>query len=82
MGRLTGTGCMLSGVIAAFAGANPGEIFPAAAMAVAGFGAAGEQAEKRLRPGEGTGSFRSYILDSLFSLTYETVKGTARYEIK
>jgi hydroxyethylthiazole kinase len=62
MPRITGMGCALTGVIAAFHAIteNP---FEAALLATAYFGLCGEQAEKR---SSGPGSFRTAFIDSLY----------------
>lgn len=69
MGRITGSGCMLDGIIGAFCavGAPVTEadaMTEAAAMAVCAHGLCGELAAgKAVRTGGGTGSFRMYLTD-------------------
>ena len=65
MSRVTGTGCQLSALTAAFAAANPENILEAAAAAVCVMGVCGEQASKRLAPAEGTMTYRNYIIDAV-----------------
>jgi len=74
MARVTGTGCMLSAIIGAFAAveANP---MIAATGAVAFFGLAGEKAAHEAKA---PGSFKVALLDALFTLTAEDVKGGAK----
>ncbi|MEO0250465.1 MAG: hydroxyethylthiazole kinase, partial [candidate division WOR-3 bacterium] len=67
MSRMTGAGCMLAAMIAAFVACGD-DVFKATVAAVAGFGIAGEEAAKK---SVGPGSFRAALLDSLYSLTSE-----------
>ena len=46
MSRITGTGCMLDGVIAGFIGANPDQILEAVTTAVSAMGICGEYAKR------------------------------------
>ena len=63
MKKITGTGCMLSGILGAYLGACEDK-FSAAVSAVASIGIAGEiSAEKYLKLG--TGSLRVGIIDAL-----------------
>ena len=48
MGRITGAGCMLSCLCAAYAFAHPASVFAATVAAVASMGLAGQQAEERM----------------------------------
>lgn len=80
MSRVTGTGCMLSGVIGAYVGANR-DVLPAVVAAVASMGIAGELSLER-HGGAGTGSFHIGILDALSKITDETIekRGRITYE--
>lgn len=80
MGRVTGTGCMLSCTTAAYAVANPENMLEAVLAAVAGHGVAGEIAQERMKPGCGNGSFRTYFLDALYNLDGETLETRAKVE--
>ena len=81
MGRVTGTGCMLSALTGAFmaAGNTKKENMPEpqpplffAAAAAAFMGIAGEMAlERTLKCGGGTGSFHIALIDSLFLISEE-----------
>lgn len=69
MGRITGTGCMVSGLIGAYIGANPENILASTALAIAAMGLCGELAKKEtLKKGLGTGSFRTYLIDYMSNL--------------
>lgn len=82
MGRVTGTGCMLSAMTAAYLAANPRCPLEAAAAAVCAMGVCGETAQERLREGEGNASYRSRLIDAVYNLDAETLEGRARYEIR
>ena len=81
MSRITGSGCMLSAVTGAFCGAAPGRVFEAAAAALCMMGLAGEQAAERTA-GEnaGTGSFRTYLIDSLSLMDEAALAGGMKLE--
>ncbi len=74
MGQVTGAGCMLSAVIGAFAAVEK-DSFIAAVGAVAFFGLAGERAALQ---GKGPGTFKTALLDALFTLKPEDIKTGAR----
>ena len=78
MGCVTGTGCMLSCVVAAYVVANPDAPLDAVVAAVAGHGVCGEIAAERMKPGDGNGSFRTYLLDALYNLDAETLEARAK----
>ena len=74
MGQVTGTGCMLAGIIAAFAAVEDDAMMGTVA-AVACFGLAGERAAKQAR---GLGTFKTALLDSLCELTAKDFAEGAR----
>ena len=80
MGRITGAGCMLSCVCAAFATANPDALLDATVAAVAGMGLAGQIAQGRMGGYDGNGSFRTYLLDALYNLDGDALEAGARVE--
>ena len=82
MASVTGTGCQLSAMTAAFAAANPGRILEAAAAAVCTMGLAGEIARGRLSAMDGNASYRNYIIDAVFCMTPEQLEKGARYEVR
>lgn len=72
MSRVTGTGCMLSAITAAFLAANPDEPLEAVAAAVAAMGYCGEKAAKHTRSiGGGNITLRDTLIDNLCNLTPE-----------
>lgn len=84
MGRITGSGCMLDGILAAFLAVVPErslekecckERFDAAVLAAAAAGICGELAgEKAEREGGGTGSFLQYFMDAMSCLEDEIIE--------
>ncbi len=81
MGNVTGTGCQLSGLTAAFLAANPEEKLEAAAAAVCTMGLAGEIAYENLREGEGNASYRNRMIDAVFHMDAVSLRKGARYEL-
>lgn len=81
MGRITGSGCMLSCVLAAYVVANaPDERLEAVVASVAAMGLAGQVAAARMQQGDGNGSYRTYLLDALCNMTGEQLEQGARVE--
>lgn len=76
MGRVTGTGCGATAVVAAFAGVDPDPV-AAAATALAYYGLAGEYAADGAA---GPGSFAVRFLDALHGLTLDEVRHGARIQ--
>lgn len=81
MSKITGTGCMLTAMIAAYVAANPDNILEATAGAICAMGICGEQAYDRLAKEEGNSSCKNYIIDQVYNLTGEQLEGGARYEM-
>ena len=79
--RVTGAGCMLSVLTAAFVGANPDHPLAAAAAAVCAMGLFGETAAARLTGEEGTGTLRMYLMDAVSNLTGEQLDQGANDEL-
>lgn len=82
MSKITGTGCQLSAVTAAFVTANPSQVLEAAAAAVCAMGLCGEIARKRMTELDGNASYRNYIIDAMYRLTPEQLEAGARFEIR
>ena len=82
MSRITGTGCMLTALVAAYLAANPGSAFTATAAAVCAMGLAGERAHARLGGFDGNATYRSYIIDEICNLTGDVLEAGARYELR
>ena len=79
--NVTGTGCMLSVLTAAFVGASPEQPLEAAAAAVCMMGLCGETAASRLKDGEGTGTLRTRLMDAVSTMTGERLDKGANYEL-
>ncbi len=82
MSSITGTGCQLSAMTAAFVAANPNEPLKAAAAAVCAMGLAGELAHRRLSPMDGNSTYRNYIIDAIYHLTPAQLEEGANYEVR
>lgn len=81
MGRITGTGCQLSGMLTAFLVANREDPLRAAAAAVCAMGVAGEIAYENLKEGEGNSTYRNRIIDAICHMSGDVLEERARYEI-
>ena len=82
MGKITGTGCQLSGLMTAFMVANPDKMFEAATAAVCTMGYAGEVAYGRMQEGDGNSTYRNRIIDAVFNMTGDDLEGGAKYELR
>lgn len=83
MAKVSGTGCMLSAMIAAYCAANPKNHLEATAAAVCVFGLAGELAyDKLLKHDGGTSSYRTYLIDAVSKIDAEALKGGAKIETR
>ncbi len=82
MGKITGTGCQLSGMMTAFVTANPDNKLEAAAAAVCAMGLAGEIAWSRMQEGDGNSTYRNRIIDAIYNMNGETLDKGAKYELR
>ena len=82
MGKITGTGCQLSGMMTAFVTANPDHKLEAAAAAVCAMGLAGEIGWSRMAEGDGNSTYRSRIIDAIYNMDGQTLDGGANYEVR
>lgn len=83
MSKITGTGCMLTTVIAAYCAANPEDMTSSTAAAVSAMGLCGEQAHARLQKEKtGTSSFRTYLIDFMSNMVGEVLQGGMKVEIR
>ena len=81
MSKVTGTGCMLTAITAAYITANPENTLDAAAAAVCSMGLSGELARERMSDRDGNSSYRNFIIDEICNLTAEKLEKGAKYEI-
>lgn len=72
MGKITGTGCQLSGMMTAFLAANPEQKLEAAAAAVCTMGLAGEIGWGYMQKGDGNATYRNRIIDAIYNMDKET----------
>ena len=82
MSAITGTGCQLSALTAAFVTANPDQALEAAAAAVCAMGLCGETAYQRMTNLDGNSSYRNYIIDAMYRLTPAELERGANYEVR
>ncbi len=82
MSAITGTGCQLSAMTAAYVTANPDAPLEAAVAAVCAMGLAGEIAHARLGKLDGNASYRNYIIDAIYNMTPEQLEQGAKYELR
>ncbi len=82
MGKITGTGCQLSAMIAAFITANPNETLKAAAAAVCAMGLAGEIGWSNMAPSDGNSTYRNRIIDAIFHMDGACLEKGANYEVR
>ena len=81
MGRITGTGCQLSGLMTAYVTANQDHKLEAAAAAVSAMGLAGEIAYERMQEGDGNSTYRNRIIDAIYHMDGKTLDQGAKYEV-
>lgn len=82
MGKITGTGCQLSGIMTAFITANPNNKCEAAAAAVCTMGLSGEIAFSRMEDGDGNSTYRNRIIDAVYNMDGKTLEKGAKYEVR
>ena len=82
MSKITGTGCQLSAMIAAYITATPENALTATAAAVCAMGLCGEIAKKRMTSEDGNSSYRNYIIDAVCNLTSDELERGAKYELR
>jgi hydroxyethylthiazole kinase len=83
MSRITGTGCMLSGLISGYVSANMDNIVAGAAAAVSIMGLCGEIGYKKITENNGgTSSLRTYIIDEISKMNWETLERGMKVEIR
>lgn len=82
MGKITGTGCQLSGMMTAFIVANPDHVLDAAAAAVCAMGLAGEIGYSHLAEYEGNSTYRNRIIDAIYNMDGACLDAGARFEVR
>ena len=82
MGKITGTGCQLSGMMTAYITANPENRLEAAAASVCVMGLAGQIGWNRMQEGDGNSTYRNRIIDAIYNMTGEELEKGADYELR
>ncbi len=82
MGKITGTGCQLSGMMTAYVVANQDNKLEAAAVAVMAMGLAGEIGYSHLQAFEGNSTYRNRIIDAIYNMDGDTLEQDAKFEIR
>ena len=82
MGKITGTGCQLSGLMTAFLVANPEEPLEAAAAAVGAMGVAGEMGWRHMQSYDGNSTYRNRIIDAVYNMNGTVLDQEAKYEVR
>ena len=82
MGKITGTGCQLSGMMTAFLVANPDNRLETAAAAVCAMGLAGEIGWSRMAEGDGNSTYRNRIIDAVYHMDGAALEKGAKYEVR
>lgn len=80
MGKITGTGCQLSGMMTAYIVANPDQKLEAAAAAVCAMGLAGEIGWSHMQEWEGNSTYRNRIIDAIYQMDEAILDEGAKYE--
>ena len=80
MSAITGTGCMLSGILGCFLTVE--NSVDSAAAAVMSMGIAGEIGASKLKEGEGNATLRTYLIDALFNMSDEELEKSGKYEVQ
>ncbi len=82
MSKITGTGCMLTAVIAALCAANPEKLLEATVIGVSMMGICGELALHKIQETDGgTASFRNHLIDGMSKMNDEMIKEYMKVEI-
>lgn len=82
MSHITGTGCMLSGMMAAYLAVGRDEPLVATAASVCAMGLAGEIAWNHLDSGEGNATYRNRLIDAVYQMEGDTLERGAKYEVR
>ena len=74
LSRVTGTGCMASSLCASCIGAAPDQKLLAVAAGISIMSVAGELAKAALRPGQGTSTFHTNLIDAISLMDSRTLR--------
>lgn len=80
MARITGSGCMLTAMTAAYITASPENVFEATAASICAMGICGEKAFETMEQNKaGNSSYRNYLIDEIYKLTAKDLDEGAKY---
>ena len=79
MGKITGTGCQLSGLMTAYLTANPDNKLEAAVILM---GVAGEVGFANMESTDGNSTYRNRIIDAIYNMDADKLCSMAKYEIR
>lgn len=83
MARITGSGCMLTAMTAAYITANPDNILEATVTSICAMGLCGEIAYHILQKNKaGNSSYRNYLIDEIYKLDGKMLEEGAKYEVR
>ena len=83
MAKITGTGCMLTGIMAAYVAVHREKAIEAAVMAISAMGYCGEIAYEKLKQIEGgTSTYKMLMIDEISKLTDDKLKGGCKIEMR
>jgi len=82
MSKITGTGCMLTAMTAAYLAANIDNPLEGSVASLCAMGLSGERAFGRLMSSDGNATYRDYIIDEIYHLDGNTLENGANYEIR
>lgn len=83
MSKITGTGCMLTAMTAAYICANKEDVLKATVASICAMGLCGEKAYLKVLENKlGNSSYRNFIIDEIYNLTGEELEIGAKYEIR
>lgn len=82
MEKVCGTGCIISGLMAAFISSNKENKLEAASACICAMGICGEHSVKNLNEHEGNLTLRNKIIDELMFIDDEILQSEAKFELK
>jgi len=82
MRSVTGAGCQLSAMAAAYLAAEQEHPFEAVIAAVCAMGVCGEIAQERMGGQDGSASYGVYLIDAVYRLTGDELKRRGKYEMQ
>lgn len=82
MSKITGTGCMLTAMTAAYLVANMENPLEGTVASICAMGLCGERALERLSSRDGNATYRNYIIDEICNLDRDVLDNGANYEIR